>query len=95
MMPFILTPEAIALCLAMGLPNCHDGGGGITFFALEQHAIQRGLYDSGAGCPVTLKGTVTTFCPPPPGKECIVTGRYSMPGYPNGVVYLCREPAQS
>lgn len=93
---FALTPEAIALCLSMigaDLPGlCHDGRGGVTWFALSRLAISRGLYDSTAGCPVTRKGVVTEFCPPPDGKFCIVIGRYSIPPYyPNGVVYLCRE----
>lgn len=92
---FKTTAEAIALCLSMvgtDLPGaCHDGPGGMTWLALSQLAIRRGLYDSTAGCPVTRPGTVTEHCPPPDGKTCITIGRYSMPpAYPHGSVYLCR-----
>ncbi len=95
-----LTPEAITLCLSLfgGHPitgACHDGPGGLSWFAITTAAIGTGRWDSTGGCPVTKKGTVTGYCPPPSGKECFVVVRFSSPGYPNGVVYLCREPEVS
>lgn len=100
---FTFSPEAIALCLSMGLGSlnvCHDGPGGATFFALSMLAIRRGMYDWMVGCEGYGRQVDPSYssgrkrdeqCPPPPGASCMVIGTGSIPGRPIIVSYLCRE----
>ena len=70
-----MTPIGLALCAVLGASPCD-----------LSHLNHQSLF----GCPVTLRGTVTFYCPPPPDRDCDVIATYSLPAYPNGVVYYCR-----
>lgn len=75
-----MTAAGLALCAQLGVSRC------------DLSAISMSTsFDNLFGCPITLLGSITNYCPPPADMTCRVVATFSSRAYPNGVVYFCRK----